>query len=93
MEKPDCKINGWILDGCPTNYDQIQAMKELGINPQLVITMEVNDGMIEDRIKQRRFDPVDGRFYFINSCPLPSEIVERCIKDPLDEPKLVEKRL
>ena len=23
LNKPDCKINGWILDGCPTTPEQI----------------------------------------------------------------------
>jgi adenylate kinase family enzyme len=40
LEKPDCKINGWILDGCPTTNEQIAALNDLGIMPSLVITLD-----------------------------------------------------
>jgi len=33
LEKPDCRINGWILDGCPMNLYQIKQLKELLIQP------------------------------------------------------------
>ena len=28
LENTDCKINGWILDGCPLNLNQIKLLKE-----------------------------------------------------------------
>ena len=40
LEKPDCKINGWILDGCPTTNEQIAALNDLGFVPSLVITLD-----------------------------------------------------
>jgi adenylate kinase family enzyme len=33
LEKADCKINGWILDGCPTSIEQLNKLKDLGITP------------------------------------------------------------
>lgn len=43
LEKPDCKINGWILDGCPTTQDQITSLNNLGFVPSLVITLDQSD--------------------------------------------------
>mmetsp|Transcript_22934 Transcript_22934/g.17382 ORF Transcript_22934/g.17382 Transcript_22934/m.17382 type:complete len:219 (+) Transcript_22934:358-1014(+) len=33
LSKPDCAVNGWILDGCPTSPEQIQRLKELNLAP------------------------------------------------------------
>jgi len=39
IEKPDCKINGFILDGCPTSLEQVQQLAENGIVPSVVIAL------------------------------------------------------
>jgi len=28
LSKADCRINGWILDGCPMNEEQMNQLKE-----------------------------------------------------------------
>ena len=28
LSKPDCRLNGWILDGCPFNMQQIRLLRE-----------------------------------------------------------------
>jgi adenylate kinase family enzyme len=33
LSKPDCRLNGWILDGCPFNLKQIQLLRDLKIEP------------------------------------------------------------
>ena len=33
LSKPDCRLNGWILDGCPFNIKQIQLLRDLKIEP------------------------------------------------------------
>ena len=33
LELPDCVVNGWILDGCPLNIEQIMMMRQLLILP------------------------------------------------------------
>ncbi len=43
LDKPDCKINGYILDGCPTTNEQILKLAELGIVPSLVVALSQND--------------------------------------------------
>lgn len=65
LNKLDCRLNGWILDGCPTNEEQIARLKDLGFKPQLVVALELNDTLVYERIESRRFDPVDGKYYNI----------------------------
>lgn len=40
LNKPDCQINGWILDGCPTTPEQIIKLDDLGIIPSLVVVLD-----------------------------------------------------
>ena len=51
LEKPDCKINGYILDGCPTTNEQIAALNDLGIVPSLVITLDQSDSSVYEKIE------------------------------------------
>lgn len=43
LTKSDCRLNGWILDGCPFNLKQIQLLRDLKIEPQKVIALEISD--------------------------------------------------
>ena len=40
LSKPDCTINGFILDGCPSTPEQIIKLQELGIFPSLVVALD-----------------------------------------------------
>lgn len=64
---PDCKTNGWILQGAPTTVDQIGMLKELNLQPSLVITLDMSDHLIYEKLEQRRFDPVTNKFHYILS--------------------------
>jgi len=79
LEKPDCKINGWILDGCPTTNEQIAALNDLGIIPSLVITLDQSDSSVYGKIEQRRFDPVELKHYNILIDEIPSDAQSRLI--------------
>lgn len=68
LQKPDCRINGWILDGCPFTLDQIKLMKNEKITPQLVIALELSDEEILEKLemdkKQYFYDPQTQVMYF-----------------------------
>lgn len=46
LSKADCRINGWILDGCPMNINQIKQLNELQFLPQLVVVFEEPDAAV-----------------------------------------------
>ena len=46
LSKPDCRLNGWILDGCPFNLKQIALLRDLKIEPQKVIALETSDDVV-----------------------------------------------
>jgi adenylate kinase len=39
--RPECRINGFILDGFPQTETQINLLKTLNIKPTLVVMLEV----------------------------------------------------
>lgn len=43
LERPDCRMNGWILEGCPMNQNQIKQIRDLMIVPQVVVAFELSD--------------------------------------------------
>ena len=52
MSKPDCRINGWILEGCPSDIDQIKQLREMHITPQVVVAFEMSDQAVFDRCSE-----------------------------------------
>ena len=49
LEKPDCRINGWVLEGCPMTTYQIKQLRELQIVPQVVVAFEMSDASVLER--------------------------------------------
>ena len=95
--RPDCK-NGFILDGVPRTLAQAKALDAMGIQLDHVVSLEIDDAVIEGRMTGRRVCPKCGASYHItanppkkdNTCDLcGAELVIR--KD--DAPETVKSRL
>lgn len=94
ISKLDCKINGFILDGYPGSKGQIQFLKDIGLSPSHLIILEIPDFKIYERIENRRFDPVTGKFFNIAVESIKTkEVVERLVHNPEDHHPIVKKRL
>lgn len=63
LSKADCRINGWILDGCPINLNQIKQLDDLQFIPQLVVVFEESDESVIEKLVNRPIDPNTGTFY------------------------------
>ena len=66
--KPDCK-NGFILDGVPRTLAQAKALDEMGIVLDHVVSLEIDDAVIEGRMTGRRVCPKCGASYHITANP------------------------
>lgn len=94
LEMPDCKTNGWILQGAPTTVDQISMLKELNMQPSLVITLDMSDHLIYEKLEQRRFDPVTNRYHYILSENIRDEaVLNRLIHKYEDQHPHIKKKL
>ena len=95
--KPDCQ-NGFILDGVPRTLAQAKALDAMGVRLDHVVSLEIDDAVIEGRMTGRRVCPKCGASFHItanppkkeNTCDLcGAELIIR--KD--DAPETVKSRL
>eukprot|EP00959_Pyramimonas_sp_CCMP1952_P123444 2580706-Pyramimonas_sp.AAC.2 len=93
LEQDDCKT-GWILDGYPRSQSQYEGLSAAGIEPELVVLLDVPDNKIVDRIIGRRQDPVSGKIYHLTySPPENEEIASRLVQRSDDTEEAVRTRL
>ena len=80
ISRSDCLERGWILDGYPRTQAQAETLKDLGINPDLVVLLKVPDSKLVERVVGRRMDPVTGKIYHLKFFPPPNdEIRDRLV--------------
>ncbi len=95
--KPDCN-NGFILDGVPRTLAQAKALDAKGVRIDHVVSLEIDDAVIEGRMTGRRVCPKCGASFHTtpnppkknNTCDLWGE-AQVIRKD--DAPETVKSRL
>ena len=91
LQEPDA-VSGLLLDGYPRTIAQAEALAEVE-EVSTVISIEVPDEAIVERIVGRRMDPETGRIYHIRINPPPAELSERVIQRKDDNEDTVWNRL
>ena len=97
LEEADC-ANGYILDGVPRTIAQAEALEKTGILFDHVISLEISDEEIEERMEGRRFCAGCGATYHIHNVPPKQEgVCDKCggvleLRDD-DKPETVKHRL
>ena len=97
VAQPDCS-NGFILDGMPRTTAQAEALEKMGVHIDHVVSIEVDDAVIEGRMTGRRVCPKCGASYHIVANPPKMEgICNTCGSELTirkdDAPETVRKRL
>ena len=84
--------NGVLFDGFPRTIPQAEALSEI-TEVSAVISIEVPDEDIVNRIVGRRMDPETGEIYHVSFKPPPPEMVSRLIQRKDDNEDTVRMRL
>ena len=97
LAESDC-ANGFILDGMPRTIPQAEALRDNGISFDAVVSLEISDDEIVERMSGRRVCPKCGATFHVVSNPPKTEGVcdvcgEALIIRPDDAPETVKSRL
>ena len=97
LAEPDC-AKGYILDGVPRTIGQAEALEENGIKFDHVVSMEISDETIMERMGGRRVCPKCGATYHIVAVPPKKDgICDECGSELItrkdDAPETVKSRL
>lgn len=78
LAKPDCQ-KGFILDGVPRTIAQAQAMEQAGVKFDKVLSLEVSDDAIVERMGGRRVCAKCGApFHVVNHPPKVPGVCDEC---------------
>ena len=97
VARDDC-ANGFILDGVPRTIPQAEALEAAGIHFDAVVSIEIDDAVIEARMTGRRVCGSCGSSYHVTANPPKIEgICNACgselVTRPDDMPETVRSRL
>ena len=87
-------MQGFVLDGFPKTLNQLKALDDLKIRPNLILTLETTNELMFDRVSYLKIDPLTGVTYNTNNFPdkMDQEIIKRLQILPLNNMETLQAR-
>jgi adenylate kinase len=98
LVRDDCR-GGYVLDGYPRNLAQADSLDALGLNvPEIVFDLQVSDGVVLERLANRRTCPrCEAIYHLVNKPPKKAGICDVCgaalVQRNDDTPEVIRERL
>ena len=94
IQQTDCQMQGFVLDGFPKTLNQLKALDDLKIRPNLILTLETTNELMFDRVSYLKIDPLTGVTYNTNNFPdkMDPEIIKRLQILPLNNMETLQAR-
>ena len=70
--------NGFILDGFPRSIPQAEALDAMGIKMDVVLSLEVADEKIVERMSGRRVCPCGASYHVVYNPPKTEDVCDKC---------------
>lgn len=95
LNKSDCKVNGWVIEGFPKTEAQMNILKGMKQGPSLVVVLQIDDDIVYERHEYKKIDPITGIVYNLKGSTAPNdeEVVGRMVARDCDKHEIVKKRL
>ncbi|MBE6953440.1 MAG: adenylate kinase [Ruminococcaceae bacterium] len=77
ISRDDC-ANGYVLDGFPRTIPQAEALDAMGITIDTVLSLEVDDSAIEERMSGRRVCPCGESYHLKFNPPAKEGVCDKC---------------
>ena len=77
LSSDKCK-NGFILDGFPRSIPQAQALEDMGVRIDAVLSIEVADEKIVERMSGRRVCTCGASYHVVYIPPKTADVCDKC---------------
>lgn len=86
IKQEDCLEKGWLLDGFPRTPAQAAALEQMeNGKADTFVLLDVDDGLLVDRVVGRRRDPETGKIYHLTTNPPETEEIAARLEQRSDD--------
>jgi uncharacterized protein (DUF924 family)/adenylate kinase family enzyme len=89
LKKPDCQVNGWVLEGFPETEAQCNLLKAMKIKPSVVFIFEQLEVESIEKLFKRRVDPKTGALYNLDLVRLKDKHLTSLLLEAGSDPTLL----